>query len=275
MSRKCAVPALAALLAACAQPGDFGRLSHEPPGAELAFAGSQLAKLRHEPVSDYLLTDNEKRMRWIAFRFLRLPGEDGIMGSTLAEYRLARIIPMHRPFAVPSSYYITLKTNGLALNADSLRSSSTIWTRMTRDIREDDDMIVPFATFAHHVMSDDQSRRQASFEQEPLDISDLNDVTARIAENRRLVIAVRVALLDRLEAYDYAIAKARLEVPDNREHEAYLALVDLKHRVDYIDEIIDRYEAFLAVAPGKAGGKVPMIGPEPVPITPPEIVELR
>lgn len=260
MSRICVALMLAAPLVACTQPGDFGRLRHAPPAPELAFVGKHFAKFRHEPVSDYLLTDEEKRLRSIAFRFLRLPGEDGIMGSTLAEYRLARIIPMHRPFAVASSYYVTLK-------ADEPLSSSTIWTRLGRDIRADDDMIAPFATFAHRVMTADRSRHQASYELGLLEISDLNDVVARIAENHRLVIAVREALLDRIAAYEYAMDKARLEVPDIREHEAYLALVDLKYRVGYIDEIIARYEAFLAGPPGKGAGKMAGMATAPMPIS--------
>ena len=227
--------AIILVLSGCGMQGDFGRHHHQPPLPELAFVGDQFAKGRSELVSGYRWSDDERLLRAAAFNFLKPAGEDEMVGSAISEVRLARILPLRSRMSYPTNYYASL---GLP----HPRSSTTIWSRLIDDINNDATMIEPFAATAYRVALADRSRYDAYRENCRLETSDLADVPARISENHRLVAGVRIALIDRLNAYAYAIEKGKLELPDPREHIAYQATQDLRQRLTFIEQVLAVYE---------------------------------
>lgn len=233
------VSGLLVLMAGCGLRGDFGRLRHQPPSQKQAFLGDFLAERRGELVSDYFWSDDERRLRSVAFGFLEPAGERGEVGALIGELRLARILPLRSPMSSPRHYYNSLKR-------PRLLSSATIWARLVDDVRTDSARLVLLSGIAFRVARSDQQRYDAYLETGRLEAGDVVDVPARISENRRLIAGVRLALLDRLNAYEYALEKARLEAPSSRELDVYYAILDLRRNLNTIEEILRLYDTDIA-----------------------------
>jgi hypothetical protein len=200
--------AAAVLLSACAQSGDFGRpLPNVVNDAVMPGVGSALAYARHEPVSSYRLTDDEREMRDLAFAIVTPPLSGQRRDRLLAELRRTRILPADRARLDTTSYVKTLI-------ATQFRSSGARYARLKEDVVADTLRIEPFFAAAVRVAGGDRARGRALASIIDVTEAERMEALARIDENGLMIAWTREAFADRLESYRFALDRLILETPD-------------------------------------------------------------
>lgn len=259
LSKSFTVLACVLLAGACARTGDFGRL-RQPPGhsPELRALGAYFGWRRNQPVSDYPYTDEEKDLRARAFAFLTPAGQTGMVGAIVAEWRIIHLVATRHPASDPAVYF-------RSLSRPQRTSTASLWMRIIADMRNDEATIEPFAKAAFQVANADRGRYGALRQQRRTGLDDVRNAYARLDENHRLVANVNLALRDRIAAYDYAIGKARLAVPDQREAEARFVLADLKREAGIVSEVLGYYEITEPRMPSKSDmAPIEIVPPPPI-----------
>jgi hypothetical protein len=211
MARIAAGVALAALLGACAQPGDFGRVQHSVMTDTIRpAAGKAIAEnLRSEPVSDFNLTDREAALRERAWTIVLPPHARDWFGAYLVEGQRTRILPELDDRYDPTAYYKLLRT-------DAFRSSEARWSRLIEDMRADTTLVRPFCLDARLVRGDDQRRLRAIDGRPDVSPKELQEAYDRVEENGRVVDWVWRMLRFRAESYRIAIDRMMVETPTDR-----------------------------------------------------------
>jgi hypothetical protein len=234
--RRCGLLAVAALalLAACGRPtGDFGRAKpsvvHD---LVLPQAGGLVAKYgRHEPVSDFNYTDDERELRDRAWAFVRAPHVRDWWLDTLVEGERTRILPalegegaptpeiagmfgeyglpLLDPAYDPSRYYAYLRS-------DRYRSSEARWTKVGEDILGDALLVPPYCAVAARVRRADVERLAALNRQPGIDLNTVDQAYARVSENEATNAWVWRALRYRLTSYRTAIDALEIETPSEK-----------------------------------------------------------
>jgi hypothetical protein len=192
----------------CAAPvGDFGR-----PRASyfndklLPTAGGIAAWLREEPVSFGPLTDDERKLRDLAYAILMPPDNNQLWERTLAEWRRTRILPEDMTRANPADY------SGELLDTP-YRSSTARYTKLIEDIRVDSARPGPFFAVAARVMEMDAVRGKALAHMLHLSPADRESAAARIAENEMIVDWVRHRFAERYAGYQLALERLVVATP--------------------------------------------------------------
>ncbi len=252
-ARRTAFLALPLLLMGCAETGDLGRpRSSVWSDAVLPAAGGLAARYREEPVSGSALTDDEDELRRRAWRFLMPAHERAWFDRQVAALVRARVLPAAwRPRA--RAAYLA------ALEADPIRSPIARYRRLAEDVAADHALVVPFAVVAARVIETDRLRRAAIPLVRDAEAARVASATARMAENRCLVAAIREALADRIEAYGHALAHLFIETPDHAGIEPERALADLRLQATVLD-------ALPVPALAACAGAVAVAAPVPPPV---------
>jgi hypothetical protein len=215
---------LVALLAGCT--GDFGRprpvlftddrqpswasrLFHDPSGP-VAFAG---------------LTDDERRLRDMAYGLLRAPGEPDLLHQlTPLDIDYARVIDGPGPVLDRTDY-------ARKLVAIPARSEEMRYARLIDDIRSDAAQLENFFATARRVADMDRRRDQSLAHVAGLNEAELSGAQARIRENGSIIARVHHALEERAAAYRYAIERLVISAPSPRAAEAERAWTELQRRI--------------------------------------------
>lgn len=205
-----AAPALlaAALLAACAETGDFGR---PKPTFWNATAGPLIGKgaatIREESVSWSMLTDDEQELRNRAYRFLTPAKEQWGFERELADLATKRIIPANLVPKDPTAYHAAIKSS-------SDRSPRSRYQRLREDIDNDRQLLGAYVAVACRVQEMDAVRLKALDKiQEPGEWQ-AAQARARVAENEALTSWVFEETIFRLASYRYSLENLVIESPD-------------------------------------------------------------
>lgn len=229
------VAALAAvLLGGCAaQQGDFGRpVKNYVNDTLMPAIGDNLARQRGEPVSDYMLTDDEKELRARSYRFIMPIHRDAFKARNEVEWVRTRIWPdsLYRPD--PTLYYRLMRKDGYQSNYGR-------WNAILEEITADIPLIQPYYVVWQAVCRADLQRLDALNRTVGLTLYEADDAEARIWENRRVAAWAVTALRWRIESYAYAIQRTEIEIPSGREVETDLALDRLTSEVDWLEAAVD------------------------------------
>jgi len=225
-------PILIGLLAgACVETGDFGR-PRPSLWNDLALpaTGSLAARIRAEPVSPYVFTDDEQELRRRAWRFLMPAHESAWFERRLGELVAARILPMSFGRNDRPSYFRALMRDGGASPASRYR-------RLSEDAAADAKLIDPFAIIAARVVQADAVRLKALGWVQDLTTEEARNAAMRVAENRCLIAWIRVEIGRRQEAYAYALQHLFIEAPQGEGIAVERALAKLEAHRGAIDTL--------------------------------------
>ena len=214
----------AAGLAACTVEGDFGR--RQPSvlvDSTLPAIGRSNAAQRGEPVSSFMLTDDERELRDRAWRFLSPAFPDSNREVVLAELRVARVIPAGASVPAPNAYYLGLKS-------ESWNSSKPPYHRLIDDMTADVKLLDPYFAVLDRVVAADAIRAKGLPYIAGLTPAERADALARIAENRGLAWWVAETLTRRIAAYRYALQRLFIEIPERDAVSAERVLAILESR---------------------------------------------
>jgi hypothetical protein len=200
---------LSLILAGCVETGDFGR-----PKASLwndvvlPATGSLAARERGEPVSAYVLTDDEEELRDRAWRFVMPAHERAWFDGLVAELVRTRILPVSMHPDNPATYHA-------ALLRGPFRSPASRYRRLSEDAVADTRLIGPFTATAARVIAADKARLRSLAYVRDLTEEEVRHAAGRVAENRCLIAWVRQEIAERLESYRYALEHLFIEAPQN------------------------------------------------------------
>ncbi|MEH0071930.1 hypothetical protein V6L77_19120 [Pannonibacter sp. Pt2-lr] len=146
----------AMLTAGCSRPtGDFGRAQpsviHDTLMPE---AGKLAARVRGEPVSEFILTDDEKLLRDLGWGLIRPPWARDWIGGTKVELSRTRLLP-EKDGKVPVTLY------SVFLGSERFNSSEARFDRIAADARGDAKLVPPFCEVATRVEAADRERLAA------------------------------------------------------------------------------------------------------------------
>ena len=222
---------LAALLASCAQEGDFGRPAKSTWNGLVETTGAIAARERGLAASGVPLTDDEEILRDRAWRFLmpaqgRAAFEDGLANLT----RVRALPASWRPDDLPA-YHDGLLDEGF-------RSPTSRYRRLSEDATADGRLIPSFAGVAARVFEADALRLRALPLARSLDEEAMREAALRVAENRCLVAWVRLETASRVARYRYALEHFLAEMPGREALPAEQALAFLDGRRRLLDPLL-------------------------------------
>ncbi|MBZ0215963.1 MAG: hypothetical protein K8F25_05390 [Fimbriimonadaceae bacterium] len=204
----CALLVMASM-GACTPKTDFDRPTQSvnglPVNRNLDFYS---APDQNGPQSNFKYTQQEIEMRKLGYRL------------TVAHRRSGE------------SYYRRLK-NGPA------RTDYSMWTRLIDDIRADEVSALRFIPAMHRVLQTDYDRHRVFLARGQLDPEELQNLSARLSENRNYATLVQTALENRIAAYREAIVRAEVEVPSGQALEAKYAIEDLNQLSGEFERALD------------------------------------
>lgn len=231
IARPAAACALAAILGACAQTGDFGRPAPGAWNGLVAATGTRAADARDEPASAFPLTDDERTLRARAWRLL-MPARVGeVLDDALANLVRARVLPASWHPGAVAAYH-----DGLA--AEEARSPVSRYRRLAEDATADARLVAPFAALAARVNEADGLRLRNLPFARTLDDDAVRDAAMRVAENRCLIARVRLELGARTAGYRYALEHLVVAVPGPEAVGAERAVALLDARRALLDTLL-------------------------------------
>lgn len=214
------------LVGGCAAPvGDFGRPRPSYFNDKLLpAAGGIAAWLREEPVSFGPLTDDERKLRDLAYAILMPPDSNQLWERTLAEWRRTRILPEDLTRPNPADYSSELLDT-------PYRSSTARYAKLMEDIRVDAARPGPFFTVAARVLEMDAVRAKALANMLHLSPIERESAAARIAENEMIIDWVRRRFAERYAGYQLALERLVVATPAPAAVEAERMLIAFRQRL--------------------------------------------
>lgn len=189
--------ALPLLLGACGfdPAGDFGRPRDLSVQSTVTEAFRLAAQVTRNPVygSEFPMTPDEVKMRETAYR-LR------VQIQNLRPIRWVRYSEV--------SYADYLENGGYTYGASRL-------SLIHEELKADEQTLNRFGEFGRRVLTADQRRMDALIEDGPYySRSDRRNARSRIMQNCAFIEGTFEAIAQRIEAYQYAIDRARIETPE-------------------------------------------------------------
>jgi len=220
------LPLLAAvaltLLSGCSANGDFGRLRpsllHDDIHARM---GPAAAGGSTEARSKYQLTDEERRLRDLAYTLVEPPYDRNRWSSVIGEFGLASR-PRHNPDRAAYA---------ARLFQTAYRSQTARYNKLIEDIRNDVVQLDPFFAAAHYVADMDSKREKSLAYVSRLTPEERNNALKRIGENRAIVLWVRGSLAERAASYKIALERLVIAAPSPVAVEAERSLTLLQQRI--------------------------------------------
>jgi hypothetical protein len=199
---------LALAASGCAAPvGDFGRPRASVLNDNLfPLVGDTLAWARGEPVSGAPFTDEERKLRDLAYAILMPPDDRQTWERQLAEWRRTRILSEERTQPNFADYSdILLRT--------SYRSSTARYARLMEDIRADSTRVGPFFVVAGRVAEMDTVRANAINGMFHIAPGERENASARIVENEMVIDMVLRRFGERCAGFQLALERLVLATP--------------------------------------------------------------
>jgi hypothetical protein len=215
---------LSAILAGCAAEGDFGRRQSSVVADEILPAATRpLARQGSEPVSNFLLTDDERDLTDRSYHFLTPARPRAVYDQMLAGLKVTRSAPTEYLGEKPDVYFSALMT-------EPWRSSIPPYRRLIADMAADDALLDPLYAVADRVVRADRLRERGLPYITDLRADERDHVFARIAGNRALLRWLDDALAHRVLSYRYALQRLFIEIPEREAVRAERLLASLEAR---------------------------------------------
>jgi hypothetical protein len=214
--------ALPLALCACSANGDFGRLKPELVTDDIhGWVGRDAARAVGAPVSEFPLTDPERRLRDLAYPLIEPPFDRARWYAIVNEYGVSHV------FGWPE---FTVEGYSERLLDRHYRSATARYAQLNTDIRNDVVRIPDFFATARIVLDLDSKRTQSLGYVSAVPGEAVNAV-ARNAENELVIGWVQVALVQRFEAYCFALQRLVIATPSPMAVEIEQSLTLLNTRV--------------------------------------------
>jgi len=242
--------ALPLLLGACAANGDFGRLKPGLVADDIhAWVGRDAARAVGAPVSRYPLTDEERQLRDLGYPLIELPFDRARWYAIVNEYGVSH------HFGYPE---FRVEEYSARLMDRHYRSATARYSQLNTDIRNDVVRIPDFFMVARRVLDLDRKRAESFRFVTGLTPGEAGNANARIAENQLVVGWVQHSLVQRSEAYCFALQRLVIATPAPMAVEVERSLTLLNQRI--AENIVIATGQF-AVTPAICGAPVATAGP--------------
>jgi hypothetical protein len=217
--------ACATLLGGCALNGDFGRVRSDLVTDDMhAWVGREAVRSTGGQPSEFRLTDDERRLRDLAFALIQPPYDRNRWDSVLAEYGLEGQRPQ-TPFD-RTAYWTHL-------DVAHRRSEVSSYAQIVADARNDVVRIEPFFATVARVLDLDRRRADSlRYVAASSGVSDAetNNAISRNDENAAIVEWVCLSLKERATSYRYALERLVISTPSSNAVEAERSLTLLQTR---------------------------------------------
>jgi hypothetical protein len=197
--------ALPLLLGACAANGDFGRLKPGLVADDIhGWVGRDAARAAAVAPSQYPLTDEERTLRDLGYPLIEPPFDRARWYSIVNEYGVSHY------FGWPE---FRLEEYSVRLMNGHYRSATARYAQLNTDVRNDVVRIPDFFMTARRVLDLDAKRAQSYRYVAGLTPPEAANANARIAENQLVIGWVQRTLVERSEAYCFALQRLVIATP--------------------------------------------------------------
>jgi hypothetical protein len=212
----------ATLLGGCALNGDFGRVrdSLDSDGMH-DWVGRDAARGIGGRPSEFRLTDNERRLRDLAFPLIQPPYDRQHWDQVFAEYGFEGPRP-DAPFD-STVYWKHLYVN-------DRRSEASSYTQIVVDARNDVTRLEPFFATAALVVDMDR-RRMESLRYVAASLAENDSVRSRVNENTAVIAWVCRSLAERAQSYRFALERLVIIAPSASAAEAERSVILLQNGI--------------------------------------------
>jgi hypothetical protein len=212
------VPVLALLLlgvtlGACSG-GDFGRTRQDFLSDDMHrwIGGEATGSVGLRP-SQFQLTDNERRLRDLAYPLIEPPHSRPAWKSVFGDYK-----PLPSPWRQTPVF--DRAAYGRQLIDEPHRSYTSRYSQLIDDVRDDITRFEPFFANAIRVLDLDRKRNASLKLVSELSPRERDDAVARMEENTLIVQWVTQCLEQRISSYRWALERLVIQGPDNIAAEA-------------------------------------------------------
>jgi hypothetical protein len=216
----------AMLLGGCALNGDFGRVRDELVTDDMhAWVGRDAARSIGVEPSEFRLTDNERRLRDLAYALIQPPYDRNRWDSVFAEYGLQGP-PPGAPFD-PAAYWIRL-------DVVHRRSEVSSYAQVDADVRNDVVRTEPFFATAARVVDIDRRRADSLgfvAGSSGLSEAEADNAHRRINENTAVIAWVCRSLKEREMSYRFALERLVVSTPSSNAVAVERSLTLLESRI--------------------------------------------
>ncbi len=213
------------LLAGCTSIGDFGELQQAVVTDDIhAWVGQTAATHAGAPISLNNLTDEERRLRDLAFPLIEPPYDRHRWDAVLYEYGQKGEFRRDLWVVDITAYYRHLLAAGY-------RSSAGHYSRLIDDIRNDATRIGPFFDVARRVVDLDRRRQESMSHLADQSPADRANALARINENTLTIAWVYNSLTQRCAGYRFALDHLAVAEPERRAAQADVALALMEQEI--------------------------------------------
>src|SRR5580704_11264090 len=215
---RCWPPVLTLLLLSVAlggcSGGDLGRTRQDflSDGMHSWIGGEATGSVGLRP-SQFQLTDNERRLRDLAYPLIEPPHSRPAWKSVFGDYK-----PIPSPWRQTPVFDRT--AYGRQLIDEPHRSHSSRYAQLMDDVRDDVTRFDPFFANAIRVLDLDRKRNASMRLVSELSPRERADAIARMEENTLIVQWVTQCLEQRVSSYRWALERLVLQAPDDMAAEA-------------------------------------------------------
>jgi hypothetical protein len=218
----CLLILLSLTLAGCVTNGDFGRVRPSLQSDDThAWLGQEAVTSYGEVPSAFLLTDDERQLRDLAYPLIEPPYNRQRWDSVLAEWGEVR-----RPH--PPGDAVDRTAYAQHLLDDNYRSATTRYAKLIEDIRNDIVRVGPFFSIANKVADLDDKRHRSMAYVSTLGEAEKANAFRRMSENHGVMVWVRQSLSARVDAYRYALERLVIRYPSSEAVEVERVLSQLR-----------------------------------------------
>jgi hypothetical protein len=158
--------------------------------------------------SQFQLTDNERRLRDLAYPLIEPPHSRPAWKSVFGDYKVIPSPWRQTPVFDRTAY-------GRELIDEPHRSHSSRYAQLMDDVRDDITRFDPFFANAIHVLDLDRKRNASLKFVSELSPRERDDAVARMQENTLIVQWVTQCLEQRVSSYRWALERLVIQGPDN------------------------------------------------------------
>jgi hypothetical protein len=195
------------MLSACSG-GDFGRTRQDFLSDDMhRWLGAEATSSIGIGPSQFQLTDNERRLRDLAYPLIEPPHSRPAWKSVFGDYQ-----PLPSPWRQAPVFDRT--AYGRALIDEPHRSHSSRYANLIDDVRDDISRFEPFFASAIKVLELDRKRNAGLARVSELSPREHDDAIARMQENALIVQWVQQCLEQRVSSYRWALERLVIQAPD-------------------------------------------------------------
>jgi hypothetical protein len=204
---------LGVTLGACSG-GDFGRTRQDFLSDDMhRWIGGEVTGSVGLRPSQFQLTDNERRLRDLAYPLIEPPHSRPAWKSVFGDYK-----PLPSPWRQTPAFDRT--AYGRQLIDEPHRSHTSRYSQLIDDVRDDITRFEPFFANAIRVLDLDRKRNASLKLVSELSPRERDDAVARMEENTLIVQWVTQCLEQRISSYRWALERLVIQGPDNIAAEA-------------------------------------------------------